>query len=222
MFKTDRYEIKRKIIPAPFANFAYNYLLLKINAVKHMYKYRVLPKNSPGLGIWDEDQVPGTYVNYADFFMETLLASLLPTMKEITGKELVSSYSYVRLYKKGDKLYRHLDRSSCEFSCTIHLGGDPWPIYIDPTGQRGVLKGNNTSTIVKPDAVPGKKIILDVGDMMVYEGTVLEHWREAFTGDKHGQVFLHYVDKNGPYGKTHEYDERAMLGLQKNFYIWWC
>jgi hypothetical protein len=222
MFKTDRYEVIEKMIPPEFANFAYNYLLLKRNAVKYMYDNRIVPKNSPGLGTWAEEQVPGTYSTYGDFFMETMLISILPTMSKITGRELVPSYSYARIYKKGDKLYRHVDRPSCELSGTIHLGGEPWGIHIDPTGQRGVESGNNTTTVVKPNAVPGKEVVLKPGDMMVYEGTVLEHWRETFTGENHAQMFLHYADKNGPFGKSMLYDGRKMLGTQKDFYIWFC
>jgi len=222
MFKTDRYEIIKKVISPEFANFAYNYLLLKRDAVNYMYNKRILPKNSPGLGTWADEQVPETYSTYGDFFMETLLMGLLPMMKKITDRELIPTYTYARIYKKGDKLYRHRDRPSCEFSCTIHLGGEPWGIYIDPTGQRGVERGFNTDTIVKPDAVPGKEVILKPGDMMVYEGAALEHWREPFTGETHAQVFLHYVDEKGPHGKSMLYDGREMLGIQKHFYIWFC
>ena len=213
MFKTDRYEIIKKIISPDFANFAYNYLVLKSRAVKHMYEKRLIPVNSPGFGVWNDHQVPGTFAIYGDFFIETLLMKMLPKINELTGRELVPSYSYVRLYKKGDKLYRHKDRPSCEFSTTIHLGGEPWPIYLDPTGQQGVQSGNNTDTIVKSDAVPGKAVILEPGDMLVYEGTVLEHWRDKFTGNNHAQAFLHYVDKNGPHGKSKLYDGRAMPGI---------
>ena len=222
MFKTDRYEIIKKIVSPDFAQFAYQYLLLKRKAVKYMYDRRIVPDNSPGLGRWDEPQVPGTYCTYGDFFMETMLQGMVSTLSKITGRELVPTYSYARIYKKGDQLHRHKDRPSCEFSCTIHLGGDPWPIYIDPTGQQGVKSGINTDTIVKPDAVPGKEITLEPGDMMVYEGTVFEHWRKPFTGENHAQVFLHYVDKKGPRGESMLYDGRKMLGLQTNFYIWFC
>jgi len=214
MFKIDRYEIIKKIISPELANFAYNYLLLKRSAVKYMYDTHIFPYNSRGLGTWDDTQVPGTYCIYGDFLTETMLSSLLPAMNKITSRELVPAYSFARIYKKGDKLYRHRDRESCEYSCTIHLGGEPWPIYIDPTGQQGVLSGISTNTIVKPDAVPGKEVILTPGDMMVYAGAVLEHWREPFSGENHAQMFLHYVDKNGPFGKSMLYDGRKMLGIQ--------
>ena len=34
--------------------------------------------------------------------------------------------------KPGDVLHRHKDRFSCEISTTLNLGGDPWPIHLEP------------------------------------------------------------------------------------------
>ena len=34
--------------------------------------------------------------------------------------------------------------------------------------------------------------MLKPGDMLVYKGMILEHWREAFIGQDCAQVFLHY------------------------------
>jgi hypothetical protein len=33
---------------------------------------------------------------------------------------------------------------------------------------------------------------LEPGDMLIYSGCDLEHWREEFKGKNCGQVFLHY------------------------------
>ena len=52
------------------------------------------------------------------------------------------------------------------------MGGDPWPIYIDPTGQQGVKSGINTDTIVKPDAVPGKEITLEEVNEAIESGRI--------------------------------------------------
>ena len=54
-------------------------------------------------------------------------------MEKETKLKLISTYSYARIYKKGDVLKRHKDRFSCEISTTMFLGGDPWSIYLDPT-----------------------------------------------------------------------------------------
>ena len=71
---------------------------------------------------------PNTYSHYADNVKETLLVKMLPVMAKETGLELIPTYSYARIYKKGDILRRHKDRPSCEISTTLNLGGDPLPI----------------------------------------------------------------------------------------------
>ena len=57
------------------------------------------------------------------------------------------------------------------------------------------------------------KVLLEVGDMLVYSGCELEHWREPFEGDICGQVFLHYNHVNGPFAEKNRFDGRPMLGL---------
>ena len=118
--------------------------------------------------------------------METLLLYLKPLMKKQTGLDLYESYSYARTYKRGDILKRHKDRPSCEISTTLNLGGDPWPIFIEPSN----------------------KIILKPGDMLIYKGCELEHWRDSFDGEVCVQVFLHYRKD-----KKYIYDGRPMVGF---------
>jgi len=119
-------------------------------------------------------------------------------MEKHIGMKLSETYSYARIYKKGDVLTRHIDRYSCEVSTTLNLGGDPWPIYLDPTGKRGQA---------------GIKVILEPGDMLIYSGCDLEHWREEFTGKDCGQVFLHYNRKGSKMAKENEFDGRPFIGL---------
>ena len=156
-------------------------------------------------------QVPNTYSHYADQVMETLLVKMLPVMKEHTGLDLVPTYSYARLYKNGDILRRHKDRPSCEISTTLNLGGDPWPIFIDGTGADSVI--DEYKQIHKPNAPEGTKVLLEVGDMLVYSGCELEHWREPFQGQVCGQVFLHYNHRNGPFAEKNLFDKRPLLGI---------
>ena len=163
------------------------------------------------LGTWTDQQVPNTYSCYADFVMETLLMKMLPVMKKETGLDLIPTYSYSRAYKKGDILRRHKDRPSCEISTTLNLGGDPWPIFIDGTGANSVI--DEYKQIHKPNAPKGTKVLLDVGDMLVYSGCELEHWREPFEGNICGQVFLHYNHVNGPFASKNMFDGRPKLGL---------
>jgi hypothetical protein len=185
----NKYQVIKSAVSYELANFIFNYFLLKRDAVDFMYKNNITHDNGM-LGTWTDDQIPNTYSHYADPVMETLLMKVLPVMKKETGLELVPTYSYARAYKKGDTLHKHKDRPSCEISTTIHLGGDQWSIFIE-----------------------GNKVILEVGDMLVYSGCELEHWREPFEGDICGQVFLHYNHLNGKFADKNKFDGRPMLGL---------
>ena len=214
MFRLDKYQVIKKAVSFELANFIFNYFLLKRDAVNWMYKNNIV-YDIEMLGTWSDPQVPNTYSHYADPVMETLMMKVLPVMKKETGLDLIPTYSYSRLYKKGDILHRHKDRPSCEISTTLHLGGDPWPIFIDGTGANSILSGRETTTVVKPGAPKGTKVLLDVGDMLVYSGCELEHWREPLEGDVCGQVFLHYNHVNGPFAEKNRCDKRPMLGIPK-------
>jgi hypothetical protein len=114
-------------------------------------------------------------------------------MEELTGLELYPTYTYGRIYWKGSTLAPHKDRPSCQYSATLCIDNDPkpWPIFMD-----------------------GKKILLNAGDIAVYKGCEVEHWREPYEGNQQIQLFLHYVDANGIY-KDFKFDKRPMLGIKK-------
>jgi len=206
----NKYQVIKNAISYDLANFIFNYFLLKRDAVKYMYDNNITYDNGM-LGTWTDQQIPNTYSHYADHVMETLLMKTLPVMQKETGLELVPTYSYARAYKKGDILKRHKDRPSCEISTTIHLGGDQWSIFIDPTGSNNVI--DEYKNIHKPDAPQGVKVDLDIGDMLVYSGCELEHWREQFQGDVCVQVFLHYNHVNGQFAEKNKFDKRPLLGI---------
>ena len=213
MFEDKKYMVIRNAVSYELANFGYNYLLLKREASKWMRDNNYISKFTPGFGTWEDTQIPNTYSQYGDFFMETLMMKVFPIMQKRTRLRLVPCYTYTRVYKKGDILKRHSDRSSCEISTTLHLGGQPWPIFLDPTGTKSVI--NEEKQIIKPNAPTGFPIDLEVGDMLVYRGCDLEHWREPFKGDNCAQVFLHYNNLDGPFGSKNKFDKRPMLGIPK-------
>lgn len=147
------------------------------------------------VGVFNDPQVPNAYSIYSDIANEVLLKRIKPIMEKNTGLKLVETYSYARIYQKGNILHRHKDRPSCEISTTINLGGDPWPIYLEPSGKTNKK---------------GIKVDLSLGDMLVYRGCELEHWREPFTKNYCVQVFLHY---NRATKKAIKFDDRPHLGL---------
>ena len=209
-FQENKYQVIKQALSYELANFIFNYFLLKREAVEWMYKNNIT-YDTGMWGTWTDQQIPNTYSIYGDQVMDTLLMKVLSRMEEETGLKLLPTYSYARLYKPGDILKRHKDRPSCEISTTIHLGGDKWPIFIDPTGSDNVI--DEAKNIHKPNAPKGNEVILDIGDMLVYSGCDLEHWREPFKGQICGQVFLHYNHKNGPFAETNKFDKRPVLGV---------
>jgi len=216
MFKTKKYQVIRGALSKELANFIFNYMMLQRDAVDVMLKNNKINPANPFAGHRNDSQIQGCYSKYADWGMETLLMYMIPIMKQRTGLELIPTYSYTRLYEKGNILKRHKDRPSCEISTTLHLGGDEWPIYLDPTGADFVIYGKEEKDkSIKPGAPKGIQVDLKVGDMLIYSGCELEHWREPFEGKVCSQVFLHYNHANGPFAKTNLLDGRPVLGVPK-------
>ena len=110
---------------------------------------------------------------------DAMLLELRPRIEAISGCRLVPTYCYARVYFHGDTMIRHRDRSSCEISVSIHLGRD----------------GGEASLWFEPH----EKVEMEQGDGAVYLGCDTGHWRERFTGNTMGQIFLHYVVRDGAF-----------------------
>ena len=212
-FKEKHFFVIKEAISKDVANFIYNYFMMKKQVARTFFNTRYISPFTTEYGVWNDEQVPNTYSHYADTAMETLLLAVQPKMEKLTGLKLNPTYSYARIYKRGDVLNRHKDRFSCEISTTMNLGGDPWPIYIEANKNVGTPdKGFPAQTNNK-----GSKVILKPGDMLVYKGMILEHWREVFLGEDCAQVFLHYNDVNSKDADKNIYDGRPHLGLPSYF-----
>jgi len=198
VFQKNKYSVLKGAISKELAGFAFDYFLNKRKVARFLFDHKYISPFTEYWGVWNDEQVPNTYSHYGDLVMETLLQKVKPVMEKHTGLKLSETYSYARIYKKGDVLVRHKDRYSCEISTTLNLGGDKWPIYLDPTTKTGQA---------------GIKVILEPGDMLIYSGCELEHWREEFTGKDCAQVFLHYNKANSKTAKENQFDKRPFLGL---------
>lgn len=130
--------------------------------------------------------------SYGDKLTESFLLKKKHLMEKETGKTLLPTYSYWRMYTKYSALKKHKDRESCEISVTVNVGNDgtKWPIFIEDN-----------------------KIDLDEGDALIYLGRENSHWREEFLGDWCAQCFLHYVDADGEL-KDFSMDKRLYWGTR--------
>ena len=194
-FKKDKYQVIKGAISKELADFCYQYFLNKRAVARHLFDDKYISQFTQYFGVWNDEMIPETYSHYGDIVMDTLLQRVKPVMEKESGIKLTETYSYARIYKKGDELKRHKDRYSCEISTTMHLGGDEWSIYIEPD----------------------VKINLKQGDMLMFRGCYLEHWRETFTGKDCAQVFLHYNDSSKKEAKQNKFDGRPIIGLPSYF-----
>jgi hypothetical protein len=207
-FKENKYVVIKDFLNKDAASIFYNYCKLKTQSIDIKKFYCKESYDSLWDGRFDDEQSYGDFSYYGDPVMESILQLGLNSMQNFTGLNLVCNYSYWRLYQKDSILKRHLDRKSCEISTTLCLGYDisdvdqnvypdfDWPMFIKD-------KNNNEIPIhLKP------------GDMLIYRGCEVEHWREPFIGTNHAQVFLHYNDANGENPIAN--DNRRCLGVPKN------
>lgn len=115
-------------------------------------------------------------------YLEAVQEEIWPYVEQIVGEELLPTYSYARLYKTGNTLPYHSDKDSCEVSITIQLGRShhyAWPIRMGD-----------------------ELLYLNEGDGVIYAGNRILHGRDVCEGPKNyysGQLFCHYVRKNGPH-----------------------
>jgi hypothetical protein len=146
-----------------------------------------------------DDQVPNTPAGYGDPAFDGLLEYLRPSVEKHSGLRLLPTYSYFRLYKRGDVLKRHRDRKACEISLSLNIGqrpAEPWPLCVESERE-------SYSASLLP------------GDALLYRGIDLFHWREVYEGEALVQVFLHYVDRDGPHADK-KFDGRLTLMRSKH------
>ena len=213
-FQKNNYCVIKEAVPKQIAEFVYNYFMMKRQVARTFFDTRYISPFTTEWGVWNDEQVPNTYSNYADIAMETLLLRCLPIMEKTTKLKLNPTYSYARIYKTGDILHRHKARFSCEISTTLNLGGDQWPIHLEAKKNVAIPDGKKYTA---SSSNKGISINLKPGDMLVYQGMVLEHWREEFQGDNCAQVFLHYNNQKSKNADKNIYDGRKHLGLSS-----WC
>jgi len=156
--------------------------------------YALLQQGMPGY-YEREEMFRAALGRYADALSETLLLELQPVVEQATGLKLLPCYSYLRIYGNNAVLPRHLDRPSCEISTSLALGFKAekfWPLCVQADGA-------------------DKSLELAPGDMLIYRGADVPHWRDPFVGEWWVQTFLHYVDASGQY-TDFKWDGREHIG----------
>lgn len=166
-----------------------------INVVSRYLENKILR------GEWVEmpggPEVTSRFSYYADPLVEVLLLASKEAVETATGKTLIPTYSYTRVYQPGEELTPHIDRPSCEISVTVNVAtkGPFSPIYTK-----------------YKDCAP-QEHVLNPGDAVIYKGCEASHWRHPLKADQlNVQFMLHYVDQNGPNARYAK-DRRVKYGM---------
>ena len=195
-FEKNKYVTIPKVFNKQTLDFIYSYI--KIFAERHEIVLKYLPKYyiKEEHGYTGFGQVREAWTKYGDVMSDTLLLSMNENIGDKIGLELVPTYSFFRLYKNGAGLDRHTDRNACEISLSLCIGyeGEQWPLFIN-----------------------GTPIYQEPGDLVIYRGCDVEHWRNLYEGKQQAQIFLHYNNKNGPHGEKYLFDGRPFVGLPRIF-----
>jgi hypothetical protein len=181
-FRERRYLCVRDLLPQPMLEY------LKVY-------YQVLQANG---GFRKDNQCPLSLSAGGDPAFDAVLCWINPDVGRLVGFDLAPTYSYTRIYTKGDVLRRHIDRASCEISVTVSIE---------------IPKGAGPSILhLKPPNMPETTVEMFEGDGCVYAGTEVEHWREPIPRDGYIQLFLHFINKLGQHFPEWTYDKRKHLG----------
>ena len=162
--------------------------------------------------VWQDPQAPlSDALLFFDATLDQVLEEFLPRMEQETGKKLFPTYSYSRYYKKGEVLKCHTDRPACEYSATITLDydGEVWPFWVAAPGEdtdQGIVGEDDKIYRIKNS----KKLTIEIGDAVIYKGCEAIHWREELKSEWQTQIFLHYVEQDGPHAEW-KYDKRLAL-----------
>lgn len=167
------------------------------NLTEHMFKLYEDGKTTK------DEQCPLSEAIYGDERFDAILGQLADPVGQHIGIKLLPTYTYARLYRPGEVLEPHVDRPACEISGTMTLGYDgiaAWPIFLSANGTE--------------DESP-TRADLGIGELLIYRGEELYHWREEFKGEWQVQVFFHFVDANGEHA-SEAMDGRPELGLNRH------
>jgi hypothetical protein len=136
--------------------------------------------------------------------MLQMLWGLTPAMQALTGRDVLPTYNYFRLYRKNDVCRTHTDREACEHSLSLTLGYSDdlvWPFDVgrDHTEVSGVIEDGFGEA-------PYATISMQPGDAVIYRGVNRRHGRVTPNPNRwSAHMFLHYVDRDGPFA-SHAFD----------------
>jgi hypothetical protein len=127
-----------------------------------------------------------------------LLWGMMPVVSSIAGTELLPTYSYLRIYRKGEVCRIHTDRQACEHSLSLTLAYSddiPWALDVACAPQEPMSSMADDFGTSDHFSLP-----MQAGDAVLYQGITHSHGRLRPNPNRwSAHVFLHWVERDGPY-----------------------
>ena len=131
--------------------------------------------------------------------MLQFLWGLTPAMCDLTGRDLLPTYNYFRLYRKDDICRVHSDRDACEHSLSLTLGysdGQLWPFEV---GRNSITRPRrHRRRLRRRRFTPPSPCSRATPCFIAAYSTVTAASVPTPTAGRR-TCFLHWVDRHGPH-----------------------
>lgn len=203
-FYTDRYVVLRNFIPKEIIEYSMDVWKTieaqpELNSACFDMEIAPIPDTPKSM----QKKSFGGYATPMGVALHRYIHKKLSTELDLN---LIHTYSYTRKYERGSYLKAHADRPSCEVSATLCLDystddNEPWTIWLDNSqnwvdlgqgDQEALFRETQGIPIRKRKSIPVK---LEVGDLMIYQGPNVVHWRDNLLGNHSYHMFVHFINK---------------------------
>lgn len=188
-YKRDGYALIRELIPREVARAVMQRIKQDLANIPWKTPEKTAILKGTTIEIYGNDYAP----------LQTFLWALTGAMEQVTGRSLIPTYDFFRIYREGDICRVHRDRPACEHSLSLTLDYSDdvaWPLEIGKEGAAG------PQDIVADDfgPEPMSSLAMEVGDAVAYQGTQHRHGRITENPNYwSAHLFLHWVDRDGPH-----------------------
>jgi len=219
-FEKNGYLVARSFFDDTTIALMQTYFDFKYRIINYSQENRQAAEKSAMAPVDEHGDVASSFSFYSDHLVESIQLNYGQKASELARMKLSPSYTYTRIYEKGDWLMPHTDRPSCEISttCPVLIEGDgPSTIYISNYKINSVKEAGKKYTLDQiEERGDYSEINLYPGDVLFYSGCEHFHWRKPLKDNYLIQFFMHYVETDGKF-KDHYFDTRPYSGFPENY-----
>ena len=196
-YEQDGYAVVRNLIPPEVAQALLEQLERDVKA--RGLSFQSFARNHPLVRKHSVEITGHLYPSLLSF-----LWGLTPVVAQLTGRDVLPSYDFFRIYQQGDICRVHSDRPACEHSMTLTLHYSDAQVWDFAIGAHPVDGPQPLAEDFGSEEF--RTVGMQPGDAILYQGVRRRHGRMAPNPNRFSaHLFLHWVDRDGPH-KSHAFD----------------